>query len=413
MSLFPAPSFPLRDYQKRALAHASDAWRAGKRRILLVAPTGAGKTRIGAEFGRAGDVLWIAHRRELVSQARERLAAEGSPHVRVESIQGLLASGERPKARLVVLDEAHHYVAAQWGSIRDAYSDATIVGLTATPERADKTSLGDLFECLIPVATVRELTDRGVLVPCEVWAPPSRLEGLAMSPIAAWERFGQGRPTVIFAANVPEARRCAEELRSRGVRAACVDGESSTRDRDVAAFEARALDVLVNVYVLTEGWDAPHAEVCILARGCGAVGTYLQIVGRVLRACEGKSSALLVDLRGSVHVHGLPEDPREYSLDGKAIRKVSALPSLRVCLVCGMTYRSAPQCTRCGFEFPPLEGPRVVGGELSRVTSVASPAEKAAALAQLRNVARTRKLSAGWVSWAFAKRFGHKPEVGA
>ena len=126
---------PLRPYQAQMVADAREAYKAGKRSILLVLPTGGGKTRTGGEFvlssvAKGKRVLWLAHRKELILQARERLQADGIggvsvvsaqiPHlynqfspVQVASLQTLLARNIRPQADLVVFDEAHHYVASK------------------------------------------------------------------------------------------------------------------------------------------------------------------------------------------------------------------------------------------------------------------------------------------------------------
>ena len=161
-------------HQPRTVAATRAAYRAGARRILIVLPTGGGKTRLGRHYvsayaGRGQRVLWVAHREELVAQAAATLAGvagavgvlqadrdPGDAPVVVASVQTLAARGvgRLPAADLVILDEAHHYVAAQWGAVARAYSDALTLGLTATPARADGTALGDLFDRLVVGATV-------------------------------------------------------------------------------------------------------------------------------------------------------------------------------------------------------------------------------------------------------------------
>jgi DNA repair protein RadD len=325
----------LRDYQVRACDGVRASWAAGHRAPLLVAPTGAGKTTMGAALAAdglatGGRVLWVAHRRELVAQARARLALEtagASARVEVASIQALLAGGDRPPADLVVLDEAHHYVAAQWGLVARDYDDARVLGLTATPQRGDGTPLGDLFTDLVVAAQPAELIRAKALVPVQVYAPDAHQGGdLARGPAEAWERFGRGRRTVVFAADRDEARRAVDDLARAGARPAYVDGKTSARARVDAleGFEAGRYDALVNVHVLTEGWDCPPADVCILARPCATVGQYIQIVGRVLRAHPGKRSALLVDLVGACHTHGHPTADRAYSLEGSTAIRAGA-----------------------------------------------------------------------------------------
>ncbi len=115
--------------------------------------------------------------------------------------------------------------------------------------------------------------------------------------------------------------------------------------------------VLVNCMVLTEGWDSPETSCCILARGCGSVGTYLQIVGRVLRPAPGKTGALLIDLTGrSFYDHGPPDADRLYSLTGKGIRKKDEAEDFgKPCPVCGQLAEGQSR----------VEGPRYTGDELA------------------------------------------------
>jgi DNA repair protein RadD len=334
-------STDLRPYQPRALEQTRQAYRSGKRAICVVMPTGSGKTRLGAEFVRGhvakgGNVLWLAHRVELVVQAAERLRAEGvSPvgviasgtdnpapgaAVQVASVQTLLARGTLPDATIVVLDECHHYIAAEWGQIAGHYSAALRLGLTATPERSDGKPLGDLFDAIVVGASPRELTELGYLAPCEVFAPRRCKSGeMAGNPVQKYIEHSNGRRAFVFAATVEHAQEISAEFCAAGVPAACVSGETPSEERAevIAAFRRGDLLALCNVYVFTEGTDIPEAEACILARGCGSAGTYLQMVGRVLRPAPGKTGAIVIDLCGASHKHGLPADDRVFSLDGK------------------------------------------------------------------------------------------------
>lgn len=430
---------PLRDYQARTLEQTRAEYRAGNRSIVIVSPTGSGKTRMGVELVlqhlrrvERCRALWLAHRTELVGQAAARLRAEGveslaivqsgacegpdDARVVVASVETLVARPELslPGVTMVIPDECHHYVSREWHSVVQRWPDAVRLGLTATPCRSDGTALSGLFDSLVQGPSVQELVDAGHLVPCDVIAPPRHHErGIVGTPLEAYLAHAAGRRAVVFCATVDDAAETAEAFRAAGITAANIDGTTSPRDRAaaLAAFRAGQISVLTNVYVLTEGWDAPEAEVCILARGCTHVGTYLQIVGRVLRPSAGKTSALLIDLRGAVHVHGLPSDPRVFSLDGKPIKKDKTLVQLRQCSTCGATYRAGPRaCVRCGTELPKPRRPRVQSGELGRVTVVATPDAKASYLTHLRSRAAARGYKPGWVGIQFKARFGHWPQ---
>lgn len=402
----------LRHYQSRAIEQARAS---GSRSILLVAPTGAGKTRTAVEFCRRKRTLWLAHRTELVTQAYDHLKREGvedvgvitarssSPdRVTVASIQTLLARGLRPVADVVVLDEAHHFPSAKWRELALGYYDSVRIGLTATPERADGTPLGDIFDTLITVASVRELIDAGFLVEPEVISGPHRAKkALFREP---WTVFKPKRATIIFAPTVSYA----EEIHTR-IGGAVVTGSTphAVRADAISRFRSGSLNPLINVNCLTEGFDAPNAEVCILARACHSPALYLQIIGRVLRPAPGKTKATIFDLSGAVHDHGLPDADRVYSLDGEAIRLTAGAPSVWQCPQCGHVYAS-PGCKDCGF-IPQPEVPKITPEELRRIAASHTPEQRAAYYIKLSERAREKNYRAGWVDYMFKARYGRWP----
>ena len=431
----------LRPYQERSVAAVKGAFRAGARRIVLVAPTGAGKTAMGVAvvsgaLAKGRRVLWLAHRRELVGQASARLDLVGATAhgvllaghpranptapIQVGSVQTLTARGDRPPADIIILDEAHHAVAATWRDLAAAYPNAEMVlGLTATPERGDRTPLGDVFQALVAEIRMRELLDGGFLVPCDVIAPAAPQDELAEDPLDALAKHAKGRPAILFGSSVAHAQELAAAARRRGLRAECVDGATATdkREEALAAFAAGRLDLITNVFVLTEGFDAPRAEVCILARGCSATGTYLQMVGRVLRPspATGKRRAMLIDLRGLVHVHGLPSDEHTYSLTGRAIRSSATadetIPPLRQCGACAAIFRWAPECPRCGARQPPRPAPKVKRAPLAQINAarVIPDEVKKRKYDELVATCRARGYQFGWVRARFRGIYGHDP----
>lgn len=435
-----AAARPLRSYQAEAIRQAREAIASGKRAPLIVKPTGSGKTRVGVEIAmgavsRGNRVLWLAHRRELVEQAVESLVREGvardqisalkagasksfnyNAPICVASTQSMLVASELPSAQVVVFDEAHHYVAAEWHRVAREYQKSIRVGLTATPQRSDNTSLGELFDSLIQVISVRELTDLGVLVPCLVVGPPDRMRSktIAEDPVQAYREHAAGTSAIVFLSTVQEAKETAARFLSVGIPAACVEGSMSTTDRDraIADFKAGRTKVLTNVYVLTEGFDHPPTETCILARGCGSASVYIQIVGRILRASPGKTRALLIDLTGAARAHGLPDDDREYSLDGEGIRLLDKPEAVRQCKQCGACFRptAGPECPNCGHK-PEQKPTEIIPTKLSPIErgAVASQQEKQRYYNWLCRERRTQNYSEGWVAHRYRARFGTWP----
>lgn len=270
----------------------------------------------------------------------------------------------------VLVHNCHHVVASTWATIATHYADALLLGCTATPQRADGKGLGDIFDDLIIGASVAELTALGHLVPCRVWAAPRKLESaqVVLSPAKAYLEHAGGRRAVVFCCSLEHARTVADEMNAEGIRTSVVHGglASTARKETLARLRSGDLDAVTNVHVLTEGWDDPAVAVCILARRPQHAGTFLQMVGRVLRPAPGKAYATLIDLCGSVHDHGPPEMEREFSLDGRGIKKIDR-DAIRQCVCCGGVFLAGPlMCPLCGAELPRREMalPTEIGGEL-------------------------------------------------
>jgi len=404
---------------------------------VLVLPTGAGKTVIASSVIRSATerkrrTLFLVHRQELLSQSVSKLEHAGVTDLRiiragqdlgssnapvtVASIPTLTRWGDRmPGADLVVFDECHHVVAKTWQRIADTYKSSHLLGMTATPERSDGQPLGDVFDSIVVGATVRELTELGHLVPCRVWAPATLPENgeIAADPAEAYKQHGGGQRAVIFCVTVEHAETVAASM---PVPTRVVHGEMPARERAqaLADFAAGTVRALCNVHVLTEGFDCPTAAVCILTRKPEHTGTFLQMVGRVLRPAPGKSEALLLDLGGSVWEHGTPDADRIYSLDGDGISKDTDRDAIRQCPTCGSVFLAARViegcCPTCGVALPhrPVKPPRSNGKGVAEIGTVVPAAD--ILRMNLQRVAKRTRRSVEWVERAhsaiFNRRFG-------
>lgn len=462
---------PLRPYQKQGIDAARQAYREGKRSILLVCPTGGGKTRVFCEFvvgavAKGGSVLVLAHREELLAQAQRALMAEGISHVgiiapwarrqhapvQVASVQTLVAQMRKgrdlPKVRLVVFDEAHHAAADEWCKVAKAITDENgnpplLIGVTATPERGDGKAMGQadggLFDALIPVSSVQELQALGVLVPCITYRPETKTKALCREPWQAYREQGEGERCFTFCVTVAHAEQVAADFRANGYPAATIHADTpwALRTARLEAFKTQDVTplrragspeevplVLCNVYTLTEGVDVTSASVCITARGIGHGGMMRQMVGRVLRASEGKTRAIWWDLRGQSHKPkiGLPESECLYSLEGKAITvKEDVDDPPKRCKACQGTFAAwsvnrttgERKCPACGEVAPPIESPGVVEREVFAVGSGASDADKSAAIDRLAMIAADRGYRSGWITVRYTEQFGAMPKRGA
>jgi DNA repair protein RadD len=452
---------------------------AGRDRLMIVLPTGAGKTVVAAEIiaravARGERVVFLVHRRELTKQASKKLFRANVDHgvvqagfperpgerVQIASIATLYVraiasrSREMPPADLIIVDEAHHARARTWQKILDHYSDAVVIGLTATPARPDGKGLGKIFREIVAPVTVADLTPK-YLVPAVTYAPMTPdLNGVQIrrgdyveSQLAERmntqelvgniaehvHRIGTGRRTVVFASGVRHSVAIRDELRLSGLRAEHIDGTTPIEERDLILAELAngTIDVVTNHSVLCEGWDAPEVSRIVLARPTRSFVLYRQMVGRALRPSPetGKENAIILDHAGAVFEHGFIEDPIAWTLfeDQRAENHVHTArgkhvaPGLTTCPECHAVRLEGKPCSLCNWR--PVAKPRYVEvkdgqlGEVTRNGSVEKPAlnelEFYRELVALLDEKRQRHpgIKPGWVAHKFKDRIGNWPPL--
>lgn len=443
----------LRPYQARAVAAVLAARDAGTRRLILVAPTGAGKTEMASALIDAvgGHALFLVHRLELVEQAAARFERHGmhagiiqgttppdsSAPVQVASVQSL-ARRERPPADLVVTDEAHHAAAESFAHILDAYPDAFHVGITATPYRLDGRGLGTIFQKILVAAHPRELVELGYLVQPRIYtAPPPDLTGirkvggdyavaalsdrmvrLAGRVVESWQRLAQDRRTVVFAVDIAHSEALRDAFRGAGIAAEHFDGgdDRETRRGVLERFAAGTTRVLSNCSLISEGFDLPEIGVVQMARPTASRALYKQQVGRAMRPVAGKTDCILLDNAGNFGRFGDPLDLEEYSLTSE-VRVPDPVPT-RTCRGCfAVLPRAATRCPYCGFEAEVQ--PRTVRETDEELVAVASVHARYAAMGMDERVAIYRGLltdaqgygfKPGWAAFRYRSKFGIWPE---
>ena len=439
-----------RPFQLAAMAACGDRFRQGARAVVLVSPTGSGKTVMGAMMVAAlvaagKRVAWGAHRIELVEQGAATLRAFGcsvgvnglapSAPVQVGMFQTWAARSVAPDADWFVADEAHHLAdKTGWTDLQRAYMQAgsKVLGLTATPARGDGQALAE-FDDLVVAAQIGQLQGLGLLVPLKIKCPGANVgKGkIAQRPVDAYLEHAAGSSAVVFSPHVTAAREVVAEFEAAGVRCKLVTGSMPEADRkDVLwRFHCGDVPVLVNCNVLTEGWDSPRCSTVIVARSCGSQALWIQMCGRSLRpwcvhspkvdGCScGKANALLLDLRGLSHHPdegglGRPDADRDYSLTGDGISVAAAArPCARLCLRCGAPLGDDPMCRECGKGHE-LVLPEVTGAELTdwqeryEATKAAVPVSRTAlSLAGiLRKAEAASRAGKPWKNGAVGIRF--------
>lgn len=345
--------------------------------------------------------------------------------VSVQTLTSRSASNDRElqawvtQVTLAVYDEGHHYVKkGLWARAVECMHRAKLLFVSATPQRADGLGLGatsDGFaEVMVEGPSLQWLIDEGYLCRFEYKAPRSDLNltdipitasgelnskelrkrvvesHLVGQVVAQYHKFTPGKLAILFATDVKSSEEYAEELRTSGVTAAALSGETEQGERDATLdqFEAATLRVLSNVDLFDEGFDVPAADAAILARPTESLAKYLQMVGRVLRPVyakgydlstrEGRLAAIaagpkpfatIIDPVRNWERHGAPNWPRLWTLDGRAVGsrdKSDAVPQ-RVCDACTQPYRAfLKACPYCGNVNEPMGRslPEQVDGDL-------------------------------------------------
>lgn len=329
--------------------------------------------------------------------------------VMVASVQSMREAKIADLAKLgnkltVVQDEFHHATkkSKTWGGVLTPLLNAGARGLgpTATPCRADGQGLSretdGYADVIVEGPSMRWLIDNGYLSQYKIYCPPTdlHLENVETSKttgdykekelkaeigrshivgdiVSHYLKICPGKRGITFTVGVDTAEEVAEEYRKRGVPAVALSGRNADEERVQAIRDLKSGKILqiVNDSLIGEGVDIPAVEVVSFARPTQSYALYAQMFGRALRPFEGKSHAIIIDAVSNVMRHGLPDAPREWSLDRRERRTGKSEPStVRVCTACAAVYeRFRDACPDCGEPVPkPAQrsGPEFVDGDL-------------------------------------------------
>lgn len=360
----------LRPYQETARQKVQEEWEEGKKRTLLVLPTGTGKTivfsKIIEDRVKKGErVLVIAHRGELLEQASDKLykstglktATEKAEQTSLGSfyrvVVGSVQTLQREK-RLnqfppeyfdtIVIDEAHHAISDGYQRVLEHFEDANVLGVTATPDRGDMRNLGSYFESLAYEYSLPEAIKSGYLSPIKALTIPLKLDlsnvkqqagdfstkdlGTALDPYLeqiAEEMKKQcfNRKTVVFLPLVKTSQKFRDILNKHGFKAAEVNGESADREQVLKDYEEGKYNVLCNSMLLTEGWDCPSVDCVIVLRPTKVRALYSQMVGRGTRLAPGKKELLLLDFLWHTERHELCHPANLIATDEAVAKKMT------------------------------------------------------------------------------------------
>lgn len=387
----------LRQYQINCI---SALWAAFRRtpycRPLLCCPVGSGKSLLIAEIVRAivekkkdWRVLVVAHRKEIVGQnAAEFQALTGLPvgivsaglgkkdrqQITFANIQSLFRTpGEW---ELIICDECHlisQNDGSMYQKLLNANLKAKVVGLTATPMRLDRSVLvgeGGVFSEIAYNITMQELIAQGYLAPLV----SVQREGIPLLDVRmVGGDFSQGdvernampdvhvhaaeikrhtadrNRVLVFCAGVKHAHAMAEALGGE-----LITGETLAMERDmrIERFKRGEFKYLINIDVLTVGFNVPSIDCIALVRATTSMGLYIQAVGRGSRVAEGKKDCKILDFGGNILRHG-PVDLIEIKEKRQPNGEYASVPPLKSCDECGCVCGArCEECPLCGNVFP-------------------------------------------------------------
>lgn len=344
------------DFQIEAIEAAEDGWRDGLQRLLIVLPTGTGKTLImGKLVERVGvRTLILENGIELVHQTAEALEwlcpdtkigilqGKHKPPVDAQIIVASVQTLSRKECldqwknygfELIICDEAHHVVASTYRRIVKAFGclrtgGCRLLGLTATGKRSDNVALGYVYQDIVYQRTLGEMIMADYLVDFK-WlrvntdvqlvdlksGQASDFNSEELEPlintvnrnrqiVEAYLKYGEKRKTLCFATSVNHAISLAEKFRRAGIRAAHIHGKMSSKARKQVLddFKKGLIEVLTNFNLLIEGYDQPDICCLIMGRPTRSWTLYMQMLGRGVRKCEGKTDCLIMDV-GDVCQH--------------------------------------------------------------------------------------------------------------
>ena len=456
------------DHQSESLKALRQTVIQGVYRIVLQAPTGAGKTKIAAEIvhGAQRKKNWLAFvvsQISLIDQTLESFAEEGikdigviqadhrqtdwSMPVQICSIQTLASREAYPQARTVIFDEVHvlHAHHKQWLKDPD-WQSVPFIGLSATPWTK---GLGKYFDTLLVAATTQELIDKGLLSKFKVFATghpdltgvkivagdyhegqlsEAMMRGSLVADIVeTWKkRWGKDK-TFIFAVDCAHAQALQARFNEAGIACAYQDAKTTTKERKEIKrqFHAGEIKAIANVGTLTIGVDY-DVRCLVLARPTKSEMLYVQIVGRALRNAPGKDYAIILDHSDTTERLGFVTDIHHERLDmGKPPEKPKGLqlrkPMPHPCPVCDcMLPRVAGKCTNCGHNVQKsVSGLVERDGELFEIVPGSrvkpqkardfSLQEKARFLAGLKYYGIERGYKAGWAANQYRNKFSVWP----
>ena len=362
---------------------------AGNHSIIVQSPPRSGKTVVMAHIAKSATdknnkVLFFSHRKEINEQVYKTFGNNevNMDLVTIGGVQSLVRKLDKlDEPTIILIDEAHHSKASSYKKIIDYFPNAYKLLFTGTPVRLDGSGFDDIADDLILGKSVKWLQEHGRIAPFKYYAPLMiDVAGLKKRAgeftkqsvddtmktviygdvIKHYEKLAKGKQAIVYTHSVEASENVSKAFNDAGYNSMAVSGKTPKEEREAAmrAFRNGDLKIMVNCELFTEGIDLPNVDVCIMLRPTQSLSLYLQFAMRALNPREGKT-AIIIDHVGNVERFGLPNQDREWSLQGVVKKKQTAKigePTVRVCEMCFATFWSKERiCPECGYENEPTK----------------------------------------------------------
>lgn len=399
--------YQLFDYQQKLVTEARNALARGNKGVLIVSPPGSGKSVVIAQIAKLTTlkkkrVLFFVHRKELVNQIKNTFKREGV-NLKLCTISTVMKIAnhvtEIPQPKVIIIDEAHHTRASSYIKILDYFKSVPRLGFTATPWRMNGMGFEDIYTKMIRGPQVQWLIDHHRLADYIYVSrslgknhllkasstgdyTKSSMDSFIKSVnfgnmIETYKRFAKNRKTIVYAPSIKSANLIADQFNSFKFKAVEVDSKTSKARRDeiMSSFRQGEIKILVNVDLISEGFDVPDCSCVIMLRPTKSLVLYLQQAMRCMRYQPNKK-AIIIDHVDNFQAEekikvktfspngkpkektkkftfGFPRDDRNWTVSSRKKPSSSSSLAIKTCPFCfAVILAGCTVCPICGEEIP-------------------------------------------------------------
>lgn len=444
--------FKLFDYQQRLVDETRQKLAEGNHGVLIVSPPGSGKSVIIAEIARltvakGGQVMFFVHRQELVNQITQSFQKQDVDlmHCTIMTVGKIVNRlGKLPKPNLIICDESQHSRAKSYLKIFDYYKDVPRLGFTGSPWRMNGKGFDDIYSAMVEGQNVTWLIQHHHLAPYKYYSiklvDDSKLKKSSTGDytnnsiddaigktifgdvVKTYREKVPGQQAIVYAHDIEHSQATAAAFCAAGIEAVHADAKTpkTKRDQIMRDFKSGSIKVLCNVDLISEGFDVPDCSVVIMLRPTESLVLDIQQSMRCMRYKPNKV-ATIIDHVANYTRFGLPDTPRQWSLEGRPKKKrqnnTKSIP-VKTCPNCFAVVptqcRVCPQCGNeikydaDGMEIDETASIEKVGEfklttDYSKIQTARKKPEDAQSYKELLEIAKARGYKAGW-AYVQAKR---------